>query len=54
MLTPREQIRGIPREKVQSVKPQAVLLMPERLLNGLNWEEIMDLLGFLDGLGNSP
>ena len=47
-LVDREQVRRIPRHKVRSSKPQSVSLMPAQLLNRLSWEEIRDLLAFLD------
>lgn len=54
VLATREQAHRIPRAKVQSIKPQSASLMPERLLNGLNDEELLELLAFLDRLGATP
>lgn len=47
-LADREQVRQIPRAKIQSVTPLATSLMPERLLNRLAYEQIRDLLAFLE------
>ena len=46
-------IRRIPREKIQSLQPQATSLMPEHLLNALSWTEIRNLLAFLEKIGSS-
>ena len=55
-LVDREQVHQIPRSTVQSLSSLSTSLMPERLLNRLSWDEIKDLLAFLDeaGSGASP
>jgi putative heme-binding domain-containing protein len=48
----REQVHRIPRNEIKSMTLQSTSLMPERLMNRLSWEEIRDLLAFLDeGVG---
>ena len=47
-LADREQVHRIPRSKIRAIKPQSTSLMPERVLNHLSWEEINDLIAFLD------
>ncbi|PYM13509.1 MAG: hypothetical protein DME18_08870 [Verrucomicrobia bacterium] len=47
-LADREQLRRIPRGQILSITPQSTSLMPEHLLNRLSWDEIRDLLAFLD------
>jgi putative heme-binding domain-containing protein len=47
-LAERDQIRKISRGNIRSMAPLAASLMPERLLNHLNWEELRDLLSYLD------
>lgn len=44
----REQIHRLARAQIKSIRSQAALLMPDHLLNGLTWEQIRDLLAFLD------
>jgi putative heme-binding domain-containing protein len=44
----REQVRRVPRAQIQSLAPLSTSLMPERLLNRLSWEEIKDLVAFLE------
>ncbi len=54
-LADRDQVHRIPRSRIQSLEPQSISLMPERLLNALTDEEIRNLLAFLDhGIGASP
>ena len=48
-LADRDQVQRIPRSQIRSINPQPVSLMPEHLLNRLSWDEIRDLLAFLDG-----
>ncbi|HYV29929.1 MAG TPA: c-type cytochrome, partial [Candidatus Binatia bacterium] len=50
-LVDREQVHRIPRSTIQSLLPLSTSLMPERLLNRLSWEEMKDLLAFLDEAG---
>jgi putative heme-binding domain-containing protein len=47
-LAERDQIRRLSRSSVRSMSPMAASLMPERLLNHLTWEELRDLLSFLE------
>jgi putative heme-binding domain-containing protein len=47
-LAEQGQVRRLSRKEVQSVAPLTVSLMPERLLNRLSFEEIRDLLAFLE------
>jgi putative heme-binding domain-containing protein len=42
----------VARTQVVSMQPQPVSLMPDRLLNRLTWDEIRDLMTFLDSLGS--
>jgi putative heme-binding domain-containing protein len=47
-LAARDQAHRLDRGRIESIAPQTVSLMPERLLNRLTWEELRDLLAFLD------
>jgi len=47
-LADREQVHRVPRGRIRSITPQATSLMPEHLLNRASWEEIRDLLAFLE------
>jgi len=49
-LVDQERVHRIPRKKVLHLAPQESSLMPERLLNRLSWEEIRDLMAYLEGL----
>ena len=51
-VTDREQVHRIPRGRIRAITPQSTSLMPSNLLNRLGWEEIRDLIAFLEG--NSP
>jgi len=42
----------LPKADVDSVKPSAVSLMPEKLINGLNETEVLDLLAYLMSRGD--
>lgn len=56
-LADREQLHRIPRDQVRSINSLPSSLMPEHLLNRLGWDEIRDLLAFLDegaGPGEAP
>jgi putative heme-binding domain-containing protein len=44
----REQVHRVARSQISSIAPQATSLMPERLLNQLNLDEVRDLLAFLE------
>jgi putative heme-binding domain-containing protein len=53
-LADREQVQRIARSRIRSIIPQSNSLMPEHLLNRLDWDEIRDLLAYLDeGLGQA-
>ncbi|MEO8428757.1 MAG: HEAT repeat domain-containing protein, partial [Verrucomicrobiota bacterium] len=47
-LVDREQVHRIPKSRVRAITPQAISLMPDRLVNRLSSDEIRDLLAFLD------
>ena len=47
-LAEQEQVRRISRDQIKVRRPQNSSLMPSGLLNPLSWEEIRDLLAFLD------
>lgn len=47
-LADREQVHRIPRAKIRSINPQSSSPMPDKLLNGLSWDELRDLLAFLE------
>jgi putative heme-binding domain-containing protein len=47
-LADREQVHRIPKSRVRAITPQAVSLMPDRLVNRLSSDEIRDLLAFLE------
>lgn len=47
-LADREQVHRIPRAKIRSTTPQKNSLMPERLINRLSWDEIRDMMAFLE------
>ena len=44
----REQVHRLPRPQIRSIAPQSNSLMPDHLLNGLSWEQIRDLVAFLE------
>lgn len=46
-LATQEEVRRLPRKKIQFIAAQSASLMPERLLNRLSLEEIRDLYAFL-------
>ena len=46
----RDQVHRLTRNQVRSLAPQSSSLMPDHLLNALSWQEIRDLLAFLDEL----
>ncbi|HWP85959.1 MAG TPA: HEAT repeat domain-containing protein [Terriglobia bacterium] len=48
VLAERERVRRIPRGSIKAQRPQAASLMPAGLLAGLDWEEIRDLVAFLE------
>ncbi|HXJ59306.1 MAG TPA: HEAT repeat domain-containing protein [Verrucomicrobiae bacterium] len=43
-----EQVRRLPRSSIQNVAPLSTSLMPDSLLNRLSWEELRDLISFLE------
>jgi putative heme-binding domain-containing protein len=47
-LADREQVHRIARSQIRSLAPQSSSLMPDHLLNVLSWEEVRDLIAFLD------
>jgi putative heme-binding domain-containing protein len=47
-LADREQVHRIPRSKIRSINPQSSSLMPDKILNRLSWDELHDLLAFLE------
>ena len=47
-LADREQVHRIPRARIRSINPQSSSLMPDKLLNRLTWDELRDLLAFLE------
>lgn len=47
-LADREQVHRIPRARIRSINSQSSSLMPEKLLNRLTWDELRDLLAFLE------
>ena len=47
-LADRDQVHRIPRAKIRSINPQSSSLMPAKLLNHLNLDELRDLLAFLE------
>ena len=47
-LADREQVHRIPRSRIRSINPQSSSLMPDKLLNRLSWDELSDLLAFLE------
>jgi len=47
-LADRDQVHRVSRSQIRSIRPQATSLMPDHLLNGLSWEQIRDLVAFLD------
>ena len=53
-LVTQERVERIPREKIVLSAPQDTSLMPEGLLNRLEWDEMRDLRAFLDELGARP
>ncbi len=46
-LATQEEVRRLPRQKIQFIAAQSASLMPERLLNRLSLEEIRDLYAFM-------
>jgi putative heme-binding domain-containing protein len=52
-LADREQVHRIGRAQIRTLAPQATSLMPEHLLNSLTWDEIKDLVAFLDENGSA-
>ena len=46
----RDQVHRLTRNQIRSLAPQSSSLMPDHLLNALSWQEIRDLLAFLDEL----
>jgi putative heme-binding domain-containing protein len=52
-LATRDEVHRIPRGRIRAIESQAASLMPDRLLNVLNDDDLRDLLAFLDhGLGS--
>jgi putative heme-binding domain-containing protein len=47
-LADRDQVHRIARSQIRSIHPQATSLMPDHLLNGLSWEQIRNLVAFLE------
>jgi putative heme-binding domain-containing protein len=44
----RDQVHRLPRSEIRSIRPQSTSLMPDHLLNALAWEQIRDLVAFVD------
>ncbi len=49
-----DRVHRIARKKIVLIAPQEMSLMPERLLARLSWEEIRDLMAFVDEIGAAP
>ncbi len=49
-----QSIERVPRNEVARLAPQALSLMPDRLLNRLTDDELRDLIAYLDDLGQAP
>jgi hypothetical protein len=49
-------VKEIKKEDVEDVKPSNISLMPEKLINGLNENEVLDLLAYMLSRGdpNNP
>ena len=53
-LATQERIERISREKIVLSAPQETSLMPDGLLSRLEWDEMRDLVAFLEELGARP
>jgi hypothetical protein len=45
-------VMEIKKEDVESLKPSNISLMPEKLINGLNENEVLDLLAYMLSRGD--
>ena len=49
-LADREQVHRIARGQIRAITPQGLSLMPANLVNRLSWDELRDLMAFLQAL----
>jgi putative heme-binding domain-containing protein len=47
-LAARDQVHRLARSEIESIRLQSISLMPDHLLNALSWEQIKDLVAFLE------
>ncbi|MCI0539164.1 MAG: c-type cytochrome, partial [Verrucomicrobiales bacterium] len=52
-LVDREQAHRIDRSQIRAIMPQSLSLMPANLINRLTWEDIRDLMAFLNEGSNA-
>jgi putative heme-binding domain-containing protein len=50
-LVDRQQVHQLSRKDIQMIAPQASSLMPDHLLNRLSWDEVRDLVAFIERVG---